>query len=213
MERYGCRIREIYGQTESAGLGSANRFSEPYVPGSAGRAYHNTELRIFNANGNSLPPGQRGEIVLRGPSIMKGYYNRPEATAEALRNGWLHTGDIGYLDERDHLFIVDRKKDLIIRGGENVFPAELEDILFKHASIAEAAVVGAPDDVYGEKVIAYVVTKPGEEISEQEVINFLKDRTSSFKAPERVFFIDALPKSPVGKVLRRKLRDRAAEEI
>jgi len=213
MERYGCRIREIYGQTESTGLGAANRFSEPYLPGSAGRAYYNTKLRIFDANDNPLPPGERGEIVLRGPSIMKGYYNRPEATAEALRNGWLHTGDIGYLDERDHLFIVDRKKDLIIRGGENIFPAELEDILFEHSSIAEAAVVGAPDDVYGEKVIAYVVTKPGEEIPEQEVINFIKDRTSSFKAPERVFFIDALPKSPVGKVLRRKLRDRAAEEI
>ena len=213
MERYGCRIREIYGQTESTGLGSANRLSEPYLPGSAGRAYYNTELRIFDGNDNPLPPEERGEIVLRGPSIMKGYYNRPEATAEALRNGWLHTGDIGYLNEEGHLFIVDRQKDLIIRGGENIFPAELEDILFEHASIAEAAVVGAPDEVYGEKIIAYVVTKAGEEISEQEAIDFFKDRTSSFKAPERVFFIDTLPKSPVGKVLRRELRERAAKEI
>jgi long-chain acyl-CoA synthetase len=213
QEKYSCRLREIYGQTESTGIGSANFFSLPYKPGSAGKAYHNTKLAIFDENDRPLPPGERGEIVLQGPTIMKGYYNRPKETAEALKNGWLHTGDLGYLDEDGYLYISDRKKDMIIRGGENIFPAELEGILYTHPGVAEAAIVGAPDPTYGEKVIAYVVAKAGAILSEQEIIDHFKGETSSFKAPEKVFFIDSLPKSLVGKILRRELRERAAKEV
>ncbi|MBU2551489.1 MAG: AMP-binding protein [Proteobacteria bacterium] len=212
QEKYGCRVREIYGQTECVGLGSANRISWPYKPGSAGKAYYNTELKILDENDRELPVGGIGEIVLRGPAVMKGYHNRPEETAKTLRNGWLHTGDMGYLDEEGWLFIVDRKKDMIIRGGENIYPAQLEDILYQHEAVAEAAIVGAPDPVYGEKVVAYVVSRSQAGPSEQEIKDFFKGRTSSFKAPERVFFVEALPKSAVGKILRRELRDRATRE-
>jgi long-chain acyl-CoA synthetase len=213
QEKYGCRMRELYGQTESTGIGSANHYSLPYRPGSAGKAYQNTKLAIFDDDDRPLPPGERGEIVLQGPTIMKGYYNRPEETAEVLKNGWLHTGDLGYLDEDGYLYIADRKKDMIIRGGENIFPAELEEILYTHQGVAEAAIVGVPDSVYGEKIIAYVVAKPKANLSEHEIIDHFKDKTSSFKAPEKVFFIDTLPKSLVGKILRRELRDMAAKDV
>ena len=209
--KWNCRIREIYGQTESTGLGAANRPSLPYKPGSAGKAYYNTELKIFDDNDEPVPTGEKGEIVLRGPSVMKGYFNNPEATAQALRGGWLHTGDIGYLDEEGFLFIVDRKKDMIIKGGENIYPAELEQIIYALPGVAEAAVVGKPDSVFGEVAVAYLVVKPGFSLTEKDVKDFFKGKTSSFKAPSEVFFIDALPKSPVGKILKRELRDRAAK--
>lgn len=211
-ERFGCRIREIYGLTESTGLGSANRLSEPYRPGSAGRAYFNTEVRVVGDDDQPVPTGERGEVVLRGPSIMRGYHNRPEETAAALRGGWLHTGDIGYLDSDGHLYIVDRKKDLIIRGGENIYPAELESILYEHPGVAEAAVVGMPDLVYGENVIAYVVAREEGCVSEQELTDHVRAHTSPFKVPSRICFLDALPKSGVGKILRRELREKAAGE-
>ncbi len=204
-----CRVREIYGQTEGTGIGSANRPSDDYRPGSAGRAYPGTELRIVDEDGNPLPTGERGEITLKGPTLMMGYLNRPEATAETVRDGWLHSGDVGYLDEDGFLFIVDRQKDMIIRGGENIYPAELEDILYEHPAVAEAAVVGVPDDVYGEGVVAYAVLGPGQEASEAELISFVKEKTSPFKAPQRVHFLSELPKSGVGKILRRELRERA----
>ena len=154
------RIREVYGLTEGTGLGTANRRTETYRPGSAGRAYCNTELAIFDEQDQPLPVGERGEICLRGPIVMQGYHNRPDETAQALRGGWLHTGDVGYLDADGYLFVVDRKKDMIIRGGENIYPAELEAVLHEHPAVAEAAVVGVPDEVYGENVVAFVVSKP-----------------------------------------------------
>lgn len=211
QKKFNCRIREIYGQTESTGLGSANRSSLPYKPGSAGKAYYNTELKIFDADDQPVPVGAKGEIVLRGPSIMKGYFNKPEATAEALKGGWLHTGDIGYLDEEGYLFIVDRKKDMIIKGGENIYSAELEEILYTLPGIAEAAVVGKPDPVFGESVVAYLVLKPGFSVTEKQVKDCFNGKTSSFKVPSEVYFIDGLPKSPVGKILKRELRERATK--
>lgn len=207
--KLGCRVREIYGMTEGAGIASANRPSDEYRPGSAGRAYPGTEVRIFDHQGQSVAAGERGEIVVRGPTLMMGYLNRPEATAETLRNGWLHTGDVGYLDDDGFLYIVDREKDMIIRGGENIYPAELESILYEHPAVAEAAVVGVPDDVYGEGVVAYVVLGPAQEADEAELITFVKGRTSSFKAPQKVSFLSELPKSGVGKILRRELRELA----
>jgi long-chain acyl-CoA synthetase len=170
MRRHPCRIREVYGLTEASGLGTSTRRTEPFRRGSAGRAYFNTELQIFDDQDQPLPPGERGEICLRGPIVMQGYHNRLDETAEILRGGWLHTGDIGYLDDEGYLFVVDRKKDMIIRGGENIFPAELEAVLHQHPAVAEAAVVGVPDPLYGENVVAFVVPKAGQTLTEEEVI-------------------------------------------
>jgi long-chain acyl-CoA synthetase len=207
--RAGCRVREIYGMTESTGMGSANRTSDPRKPGSAGRAYPNQKIAIVDENDEFLSPGERGEVVIQGPSVMLGYLNRPEATAETLRNGWLHTGDVGYLDDEGFLFIVDRKKDMIIRGGENIYPAEIEGVLYEHPAVAEAAVVGVPDPIYGESVLAFVAPKsgfePGEELA-AELRAFVKQHTTPFKAPGEVRFLEALPKSGMGKILRRELR-------
>ena len=210
MRRYPTRIREVYGLTEGTGLGTANRRSEPFRPGSAGRVYANMELQIFDDEDRPLPPGERGEICLRGPIVMKGYHNRPEDTVQILRNGWLHTGDVGYLDNEGFLFVVDRKKDMIIRGGENIYPAELEAVLHEHPAVAEAAVVGVPDEVYGENVVAFVVAKPGAEVSETQVIEHVCHHVARFKAPSHVHFLSALPKSNIGKILRRLLREKAA---
>ena len=211
-EKFSCRVREIYGMTESTGIGSANRPSDPFRPGSAGRAYPGTEVRIVSEEGDPLPSGESGEIALRGPSVMVGYLNRPDATAETVKDGWLHTGDVGRLDEEGFLYIVDRKKDMIIRGGENIYPAEVESVLYEHSSVAEAAIVGIPDEIYGESVVAFVVLKAGEEATPQDLIAFVRDQTMPFKAPSRVVFKDELPKSGVGKILRRVLRDEAAAE-
>lgn len=213
MKRYDCRVREIYGMTENAGIGSANRMSLPYKPGSAGMPYCNTEVRIVDEADRPVPPGTRGEIVTRGPTTMKGYHNKPEATAETIRNGWLHTGDIGTMDAEGWIYIVDRKKDMIIRGGENIYPAELEDVIYRHPAVAEAAVVGAPDPIYGERVVAYVVPRAGASLTAEEVTAHVARNITAFKAPSQVYFIEALPKSGVGKILRRELRDRAAKEL
>ena len=141
---------------------------------------------------------------------MQGYHNRPEDTVQILRDGWLHTGDVGYLDNEGFLFVVDRKKDMIIRGGENIYPAELEAVLHEHPAVAEAAVVGVPDEVYGENVVAFVVAKPGAEVSETQVIEHVCHHVARFKAPSHVHFLSALPKSNIGKILRRLLREKAA---
>ena len=211
MRRYPhARIREVYGLTEASGMGTANRRSQPYRPGSAGPAYFNNELAILDDDDRPLPAGERGEICIRGPAVMKGYHNRPAETAEILKNGWLHTGDVGYLDDDGFVFVVDRKKDMIIRGGENIFPAELESILHEHPDVAEAAVVGKPDEVYGESVVAFVVTRAGATVTEVEVIEHVHRHVAKFKSPTRVHFLPSLPKSNIGKILRRVLRDQAA---
>jgi long-chain acyl-CoA synthetase len=210
-KRYGCRIREIYGLTEATGLGTSNRSSGVYKPRSAGPAYCNIDLKIFDGSDTPLPPGESGEIVLKGPTIMKGYFNLPDKTAETVVNEWLHTGDVGYLDKDGYLFVIDRVKDMIIRGGENIYPAQLEDILYRFPGVAEAAIVGTPDQTYGENIVAFVVASPGATLSEPEIIEFMKTETSSFKIPSKVHIIDGLPKNPVGKILKRELREKALE--
>lgn len=207
MERTGSRIRQLYGMTENAGMATADRFDQPYRSGSAGKAYDITDLRIFDDDDNELPPNTRGEIVTKGPSAMKGYFKAPEATAETIKNGWLHTGDIGYLDDDGWLYVVDRKKDMIIKGGENIFPAEVENVLYKHSEIDEAAVIGVPHEVYGEDIVAFVVLSEGSALSDEDIIAFTIQSLSKFKAPSQIHFLDALPKSGVGKILRRELRD------
>jgi long-chain acyl-CoA synthetase len=206
QSRVGCHVRQRYGMTENAGKGSTDRTSEAFHPGSVGRPYHCTPVKIVNGDGETLPPGERGEILTSGPVTMKGYYKDPEATANTIVDGWLHSGDIGYLSEDGWLYVVDRAKDLVIKGGENIYPAELENILYRHPDVADAAVVGIPHDTYGEEPVAFVVLRPGASISSEDLVDFARTQIAPFKAPNIIHFCDILPKSGVGKILRRELR-------
>ncbi len=206
QEKLKVEMLEAYGLSEACSAVASTRSEQIRKPGSAGTAIGRAVIKIFDEEDNELPPNEPGEIVISGPVVMKGYHKRPEQTAETLRGGWLHTGDIGFLDEDGYLFITDRKKDMIIKGGENIYPSEIENILVKHPGVAEAAVIGIPDEKYGEEVVAYVVKHPDTELSEDDVISHCKNNYSKFKCPKQVKFIDILPKSLVGKVLKKELR-------
>lgn len=210
--RVGCHVRQRYGMTENTGKGSTDRCSQPYHPGSVGRPYHHTPVRIAGPDGESLPAGVRGEIQTSGPTTMKGYYKDPESTTRTIVDGWLKTGDIGYLSEDGWLYVVDREKDLIIKGGENIYPAELEDVLYRHSSVADAAVVGIPHSVYGEEPVAFVVLTSDNKTSESDLIEFVGTQVAPFKAPGAIRFCNSLPKSGIGKILRRELRDQLLDE-
>jgi len=158
-----------------------------------------------------VPVGEVGEIVCRGPIVMKGYYKDEEGTKEALRGGWLHTGDLARVDDEGFFYIVDRKKDIVISGGENIYPREIEEILYTHPKIADAAVIGVPDDIWGESVKAVVVLKEGQTMAEEEVIEFCQQHLASYKRPRSVDFVDVLPRNPSGKVLKTELRARCRE--
>ncbi len=175
--------------------------------GSVGRECLHVQVRIFDDDDRPLPPGESGEVVVRGDLVMKGYWENPEANAETLRNGWLHTGDIGYLDEDGYLFLTDRKKDMIISGGSNIYPREIEEILYRHPAIQEATVFGVPDPKWGERVVAAVVAKDGSRLAEDEVIGWCTRHLASYKKPSEVRFIAELPKSGYGKILKRDVRD------
>ncbi|MDD3719277.1 MAG: long-chain-fatty-acid--CoA ligase, partial [Actinomycetota bacterium] len=205
-EKFGCRMRQLYGLTESAGMGAILRPSQEWRDGSTGKAYPDVELAIVDEDDNPLPPRGIGEIVIRGPHVMKGYYKLPRDTEEALRGGWLHTGDIGYLDEDGYLYITDRKKDIIIKGGENIMPVQIEEVIYAHPAVAEAAVIGVADLTYGEDIVAYVALKPGAEATPEEILGFCRERLPSFKQPREVRILDTLPKSSIGKILKRELR-------
>jgi fatty-acyl-CoA synthase len=181
--------------------------------GSAGIAPFFTDVKIVDDDGHDVPDGERGEIVVRGPNVMKGYWNRPDATAEALVDGWFHTGDVGIRDADGYYFIVDRKKDMIISGGENVYPAEVEDALYQHPDIKEVAVIGVQDPRWGETVRAIVVVKDGVSLTEADVIEFSRDRLARYKQPKSVVFIDVLPRNPAGKVLKFDLRERHGQAV
>jgi fatty-acyl-CoA synthase len=212
IEVFGCGFVQMYGMTETTGTIVALA-PEDHVEGldrmrSAGKALPGVELAILDASGNRLPPGQVGEIATRSGSNMAGYWNLPEATARTLDSeGWLRTGDAGYLDSDGYLYIHDRIKDMIISGGENIYPAEVENAICDHPDVAEVAVIGVPDEQWGEAVKAIVVMKPGKKATPSDIIGFTRERIAGFKTPKSVEFIEALPRNASGKILRRHLRD------
>ncbi len=205
-ETFGAEITEGWGLTEAGANNATNPLNGVKKVGSIGVPMQGTLMKIFDDQGNELPRGEQGEIVISGPQIMKGYWNKPEETAKVLKNGWLHTGDVGYQDEDGYFYITDRKKDLIIKGGENIAPREIEEVLYSHPSVNEAAVVGMPDEVYGENIKAFIVLAQGKEASAEEIIAYCQEKLKRFKSPKEVVFLEALPKSLVGKILRKELR-------
>jgi len=202
----GAFIYEGYGLTEASPAVAIERRSMPRKLGSTGIPIPGVEVKIVGHADNELPAGEQGEIVVRGANVMLGYYKRPAETAEALRGGWLHTGDVGYRDEDGYLFITDRIKDMIIKGGYNIYPSEIEGCLEEHPGVGEVSVIGIADEKYGEEIAAFIVKMPGQELDEEAVIEYAKSKMTPFKAPSQVKFIEGLPKSLVGKVLKMELR-------
>jgi long-chain acyl-CoA synthetase len=209
-KKFGGRLVEGYGLTEASPVVSSTRLSGVRKLGSVGQAIPGVQIAILDDEDRALPAGETGEIGVRGPNVMLGYYGLPEETARALRNGWLHTGDVGRLDEDGFLYIVERKKDLIIRGGFNVYPREVEEVLYAHPGVAEAAVVGVHDPLMGEEVCAFVALKDGALVDAGALIAFCQSRLAKYKCPREVRFLASLPKNPVGKILRKELRGRTS---
>jgi acyl-CoA synthetase (AMP-forming)/AMP-acid ligase II len=203
-ETFGCLVIEGYGLSESTCRSTFNPPNENRRPGSCGLPIGN-EMKVVDDDGKEVPDGHLGEIVLRGPNICKGYFRNPEATEKAFRNGWFHTGDIGYRDEDGFFYIADRKSDMIIRGGENIYPREIDDLLYTHPAIEAAAVIGVPDKLYGEEVAAFIVLKPGQSATANEIIEYCREHLADYKCPKTVHFLDEIPKGPTGKLLKREL--------
>jgi len=217
MKKLGPCLIQLFGQAESPMTLSYLPHRDHVLEGtpeqmkrlaSSGLERTDVELKIFDADDNELPPGETGEIVTRSDLVMKGYWRNPEATEDTVGNGWLHTGDMGYMDERGYLFIMDRSKDMIISGGENIYPREIEEVLIKHAAVREVAVIGIPDPKWGEAIKAVVSLLPGQSATEEELIIFCRNNIASYKKPKSVDFLDELPKNSYGKVLKRDLRAR-----
>lgn len=215
LEVFQCDFIQGYGMTETTAA-ATYLFPEDHRAAlagnaelllSAGRPLIGTEVRIVDEEGRAVPNGTIGEVAIRGPQLMRGYWNRPEASAESLRGGWMHTGDAGTLDDAGYLYIQDRVKDMIVSGGENVYPREIEDVLFQHAGVADAAVIGVPHEEWGEAIKAILVVKEGHEISAAEILEFCSGKLGGYKRPRSVDFIAVLPRNPSGKVLKKDLRE------
>ena len=205
----GADMCEVYGSTENSPIVTVTPWGGKIKPGTVGCPVPDTDVKLMDVETGEteVPLGEAGEIVIKGPQVMKGYYKKPEETRAVLKDGWFYSGDIGRFDEDGYLTIVDRKKDMIIAGGYNIYPIELDNVLFDHPKILEACTIGIPDPYRGETVKAFIVTKKGENLTEEEVIRYCKEHLAPYKIPKQVEFIDELPKSAVGKILRRKLRD------
>jgi len=205
-ERFGCKILEGYGLSETSPVASFNHPDNERKAGSIGTPIEGVEMKVVDDDGNDVPTGEVGEIVIRGHNVMKGYWNRPDATAETIDGeGWFKTGDIAKADEDGYFFIVDRKKDLIIRGGYNVYPREVEEVLYEHPAVREVAVVGMPHPKLGEEVGAAVALKKGATASPEELQTFVKEQVAAYKYPRKVWLMDDLPKGPTGKILKREI--------
>ncbi|MCZ0991461.1 long-chain-fatty-acid--CoA ligase [Streptomyces diastatochromogenes] len=203
--RFGCMVLEGFGMSETSPVVSFNHSDRPRKPGSIGTPIRDVEVRLLDDTGRDVTLGEVGELAVRGPNVMKGYWNRPEETAATIPDGWLRTGDLARQDEDGYLYIVDRKKDLIIRGGYNVYPREIEEVLHEHPAVALAAVVGVPDERLGEEIAAAVVLRPGAEASPAELQEYVRDRVAAYKYPRHVWLVDALPMGPSGKILKREI--------
>ncbi len=204
-QAFGCKILEGYGLSETSPVASFNHPDRERKPGSIGTPIDGVEMKVVDDEDNEVPQGQVGEIVIRGHNVMKGYWQRPDATSDVIRGGWFHSGDMARVDEDGYFFIVDRKKDLIIRGGFNVYPREIEEVIYEHPSVREAAVIGLPHDEYGEEVGAAVVLKEGATSDPDELREFVKGQVAAYKYPRRVWFVDELPKGPTGKIVKREI--------
>ena len=204
-------IVEGYGLTEASPATNFNPPSGIQKPGSVGPAFPKVEVMIVDENDKELPVGEVGELLIRGPNVMKGYYKKEKESAETLRNGWLHTGDLAKMDEDKYVYIVDRKKDMVIVSGLNVYPREVEEALYQHPKVRDAAVIGEEDELRGEAVIAYIVLREGETAHHREILRWLKERLALYKIPRRLVFVDQLPRTSSGKILKRLLREKSVQ--
>jgi long-chain acyl-CoA synthetase len=204
-DAFGCTVLEGYGLSETSPVASFNHPGRERKPGSIGTPIRGVQMRVVDDSDHEVPQGEVGEIVISGPNVMKGYWHRPEATAEAIRDGWFHTGDLARADEDGYFYIVDRKKDLIIRGGYNVYPREIEEVLYEHPAVAEAAVIGLPHSALGEEVGAAVALKPGASATAEELRDYVKGQVAAYKYPRHVWIVDVLPKGPTGKIQKRDI--------
>ena len=204
-EKFGCVILEGYGLSETSPVASFNMPTMERKPGTIGVAIPGCEMKCVDLDGNEVPVGEVGEIAIRGDNVMKGYWNKPEATAEAIPDGWFRTGDLATMDSEGYFTIVDRKKDMILRGGMNVYPREVEECIYEHPDVLEVAVVGIPDELYGEQVGAAVALREGSTATPQDIIGFAKERIAAYKYPRTVWVVPELPKGPTGKILRREV--------
>jgi long-chain acyl-CoA synthetase len=204
-EAFGTKILEGFGLSETTGMGTFNLPSRERKPGSIGLPVGGTEIKLVDDAGDEVPQGERGEIVMRGPFVMSGYWGRDDATEQAIRDGWFYTGDIGSADEDGYLYVVDRKKDMILRGGYNVYPRELEEVIYGHPDVLEAAVVGVPDAALGEEVGAAISLRPGSTQTAESLQEYLRERVAAYKYPRLIWFLDELPKGPTGKILKREI--------
>ena len=202
---FGCIILEGYGLSETSPVASFNHPDRERKPGSIGTPIDGVDFRLVDDDFVDVPEGQVGEIAIKGHNVMKGYWNHPEATDSAIHDGWFRTGDMAHRDEDGYYFIVDRKKDLIIRGGFNVYPREIEEVLYEHPAVAAAAVIGVPHPMQGEEVAAAVQLLPEASVTPEELREFTKERVAAYKYPRHVWFVDALPMGPTGKILKRKI--------
>jgi long-chain acyl-CoA synthetase len=204
-DAFGTKVLEGYGLSETTGMGSFNQPDRERKAGSIGVPIGGTEMRVVDDDGNDVPPGEPGEILMRGPFVMKEYWDKPEATEGTMGDGWFRTGDVAKVDEDGYFFIVDRKKELIIRGGYNVYPREIEEVIYSHPAVREAAVVGVPHDELGEEVGAAVAVREGEDASPDDIRAYVKERVAAYKYPRVIWLVDELPKGPTGKILKREI--------
>jgi long-chain acyl-CoA synthetase len=211
--KFGAKVFEGYGLSEAAPVVTAHRKGFEIKPGSVGIPIPGVEVKIVNEDGEEVPAGEVGELIVSGDNVTPGYYQNPEESGRVLKDGWLYTGDMARIDDEGYVYIVDRKKDLIIRGGFNVYPRDVEEILNGHEQVYEAAVVGVPDERMGEEMVACIVKKPGSEVTEEELIHYCQDHLAKNKTPRRVVFLEALPRNGVGKILKTHLRQTASEIV